>query len=78
MNDREKVLEVLGLRDWEIFTCMVCGRRFYMSRVENETEHDKTWRGNILIRARESRKEDHICGECHSGHIFYPGETFLS
>lgn len=77
MSDRERVAEVLGLQDWEIFTCKKCSRRFFLKAVENEREIMTDWRRQVLNRKKFDPDGHHVCGECHSSNVFYPGETFL-
>lgn len=77
MSDRERVMEILGIEPWEIFICKRCARKFYLAFVEDEDEHMKRWRRELLQRKRENSDLSAICGECHGTNVYYPGETFL-
>lgn len=71
-GNRRKVALRLGVLEDEIFTCHVCGRKFY---IDITGTHDS----GVVQRAKADPmfRVSNACGECHRDHYFWPGERYL-
>ena len=70
--ERKKILLRLVVPEDEIFTCVACGRRFFIDR---SMAHDS----QVIDRAKVDPwfRRSQCCGECHAERFFWRGERYL-